>query len=178
MGNYTLKMVVVGDAATGKDSIIQKFINMPFKKAPHFASFDMYAKDINLGQDEVVLSIWKIAGHDRFKFFRSDFYKGAIGAMIVFDLTQYSTFNPSVVNWIREVWLVTGRIPIILVGNKSELNNKRKIHSNEAKAYADKIPCNYIETSAQNGKNIKECFLILTKQMLGYYKKYLDLPRI
>ncbi|MHA1385048.1 MAG: GTP-binding protein [Candidatus Helarchaeota archaeon] len=170
MGTYKLKMLLIGDAAVGKTSLIKKFIKGSFQKDYKMTiGCDIFTKDVSLndGQDLVTLSIWDIAGQDRFKFFRSSFYRGSAGAMVVFDLTRYTTFNPNVVNWLKELWSFTGRIPIILLGNKVDLVNMRSVRASDAKAFSDQVPCPYIETSAKEGQYVDESFATLAQEMLN-----------
>ncbi|NVM00706.1 MAG: GTP-binding protein [Candidatus Helarchaeota archaeon] len=169
MGTYKLKMLLIGDAAVGKTSLIKKFIKGAFQKDYKMTiGCDIFTKDVELndGQDLVTLSIWDIAGQDRFKFFRSSFYRGSAGAMVIFDLTRYTTFNPNVVNWLKELWSFTGRIPIVILGNKVDLINMRAVRASDAKAFADQVPCDYIETSAKEGQYVDESFSALAMSML------------
>ena len=87
--------------------------------------------------------------------------------MVVFDLTRYPTFNPNVVNWLKELWGFTGRIPVILIGNKVDLADLRNVRENDVQTFADKIPCKYIETSAKTGIHIDESFKELALGMLN-----------
>lgn len=128
---------------------------------------DIFTKDVITDEHTITLSIWDIAGQERFKFFRQSFYRGASGAMVVFDLTRYPTFNPNVVNWLKELWGFTGRIPVILIGNKVDLADLRNVRENDVQTFADKIPCKYIETSAKTGIHIDESFKELALGMLN-----------
>ncbi|MHA1144646.1 MAG: Rab family GTPase [Candidatus Helarchaeota archaeon] len=174
MGTYKLKCLLLGDAAVGKTSLIKKFIKGSFARDYKMTiGCDIFTKDITIGegQDLITLSIWDIAGQERFKFFRSSFYRGAAGALVVFDLTRYPTFNPNVVNWIREAWSHTGRIPICLIGNKADLVNMRSVRGNDAQKFSDTVPCPYIETSAKEGQNVDEAFSALAEVMLQTMKQ-------
>jgi small GTP-binding protein len=127
---------------------------------------DIFTKDITTSEHSITLSIWDIAGQERFKFFRQSFYRGASGAMVVFDLTRYPTFNPNVVNWLKELWGFTGRIPVVLIGNKVDLADLRNVRQGDVQAFADKIPCKYLETSAKTGDGVDQSFYELALAML------------
>ncbi|MHA1231034.1 MAG: Rab family GTPase [Candidatus Helarchaeota archaeon] len=176
MPTYKLKMLLLGAAAVGKTSLIQNFIKGKFEKEYKMTiGTDIFTKDVVVNYNDedipVTLSIWDIAGQDRFAFFRTSFYKGASGAMIVFDLTRYSTFNPGVVNWLKELWGYTGRIPIILLGNKNDLEKYRAVRGEDAEKFAKKIPCVFLETSAKTGANVEKSFKTLAYEMVKLMKQ-------
>lgn len=161
-------MLLLGDAAVGKTSMIKQYIKGSFAKDYKMTiGTDIFTKDVITDEHTITLSIWDIAGQERFKFFRQSFYRGASGAMVVFDLTRYPTFNPNVVNWLKELWGFTGRIPVILIGNKVDLADLRNVRENDVQTFADKIPCKYIETSAKTGIHIDESFKELALGMLN-----------
>jgi small GTP-binding protein len=167
MGSFKLKMLLLGDAATGKTSLIKQYIKGSFAKDYKMTiGTDIFTKDVVTDEHNITLSIWDIAGQDRFKFFRQSFYRGASGAMVVFDLTRYPTFNPNVVNWLKELWGFTGRLPVVLVGNKVDLADLRNVRKADVQAFADKIPCSYIETSAKTGEQVDDSFRELALAML------------
>ncbi|MHA1651255.1 MAG: GTP-binding protein [Candidatus Helarchaeota archaeon] len=168
MGSFKLKMLLLGDAAVGKTSLIKQFIKGSFAKDYKMTiGTDIFTKDVVTNEHTITLSIWDIAGQERFKFFRQSFYRGSSGAMVVFDLTRYTTFNPNVVNWLKELWGFTGRIPIVLIGNKVDLADLRNVRKADVQAFADKIPCKYIETSAKTGEHVDEAFRELAMAMLN-----------
>lgn len=167
MGSFKLKMLLLGDAAVGKTSLIKQYIKGSFAKDYKMTiGTDIFTKDVITDEHTITLSIWDIAGQDRFKFFRQSFYRGASGAMVVFDLTRYPTFNPNVVNWLKELWGFTGRIPIVLIGNKVDLADLRNVREGDVQSFADKVPCTYIETSAKTGIQVDEAFKELALGML------------
>lgn len=172
MGSFKLKMLLLGDAAVGKTSLIKQYIKGSFAKDYKMTiGTDIFTKDVVTDEHTITLSIWDIAGQERFKFFRQSFYRGSSGAMVVFDLTRYPTFNPNVVNWLKELWGFTGRIPIVLIGNKVDLADLRNVREGDVQSFADKIPCPYIETSAKTGIHVDEAFkgiaLSMLNKMLG-----------
>jgi len=161
-------MLLLGDAAVGKTSLIKQYIKGSFAKDYKMTiGTDIFTKDVITDEHTITLSIWDIAGQDRFKFFRQSFYRGASGAMVVFDLTRYPTFNPNVVNWLKELWNFTGRIPVVLIGNKVDLEDLRNVKQADVQEFADKIPCKYIETSAKTGTQVNEAFFELAIEMLN-----------
>jgi len=169
-------MLLLGAAAVGKTSLIQNFIKGKFEKEYKMTiGTDIFTKDLivdlNGEQIPVTLSIWDIAGQERFSFFRTSFYKGAVGAMIVFDLTRYETFNPGIVNWLKELWGFTGRIPIIILGNKSDLDKYRAVRTEDVNKFAQKVPCEFLETSAKTSVNVESSFYTLATEMIKIMKQ-------
>jgi len=161
-------MLLLGDAAVGKTSLIKQYIKGSFAKDYKMTiGTDIFTKDIVTDEHTITLSIWDIAGQDRFKFFRQSFYRGASGAMVVFDLTRYPTFNPNVVNWLKELWNFTGKIPVVLIGNKVDLEDLRNVRQTDVQEFADKIPCKYIETSAKTGTAVNDSFYEIALDMLN-----------
>jgi small GTP-binding protein len=176
MSTYKLKLLLLGAAAVGKTSLIQNFIKGKFQKEYKMTiGTDIFTKDVVVNHNNenipVTLSIWDIAGQERFSFFRTSFYKGASGAMITFDLTRYETFNPGIVNWLKELWSHTGRIPVAILGNKNDLEKYRAVRQGDADKFAGKIPCYYMETSAKTGDHVEEAFNIIATEMVKKMKQ-------
>ncbi|MHA1378884.1 MAG: GTP-binding protein [Candidatus Helarchaeota archaeon] len=174
---HKVKILLIGDAAVGKTSLIHNFVKGVFKKDYKMTvGCDLFMKTLTLndGKDIITLSLWDIAGQERFSYFRSVFYKGAKGALVVFDLTRYGTFNPGIINWLKELWEYTGRIPIVLIGNKVDLGNMRSVRQRLANSFAEKVPCKYIETSAKEGLGVEDAFLELAKEILQRFSKKED----
>ncbi|HUX99747.1 MAG TPA: hypothetical protein VMV49_09355 [Candidatus Deferrimicrobium sp.] len=107
----------MGDNRVDTWALIQNHIHSSFSKSYKYTiGCDIALVDIHLPYETVTLSIWDIASTERYRFFRSTFFKGASCAILVFDLTRYSTFNPTLINLITELYSTIGSIPIILLG--------------------------------------------------------------
>jgi GTPase SAR1 family protein len=113
-------------------------------------------KKLDLDQALVNLSVWDLAGEERFKFIIPTFCKGAQGALIVFDLTRRRSYV-SVTSFIELLWEHSGHIPSVLIGNKSDIP-ERAVTCEEAKKYADQVRVGYYETSAKDNVNIYKIF--------------------
>lgn len=113
---------------------------------------------------EVLLQIWDTAGQERFNSITHNYLKGAMGVVIVFDLTEKSSFT-NIQSWVTTVKTNTGEVPNVLIGNKSDLENERKITSAEAESKAKELGIKYFETSAQNGKNVEEAFFYIARDI-------------
>ncbi|MEA2069733.1 MAG: Rab family GTPase [Asgard group archaeon] len=172
--SYIFKVLLIGEAAVGKTSLTIKFVHGKFK-SDYLLTVGMepYSKYIKVNGDTVTLSIWDIAGQQRFDVFRTMFFRGAKAALLVFDLTRPATFT-KLQNWNDDLIKNAGKDVVkILVGNKVDLEDLRSVSKKEALAYAKKIGAiTYIETSAKTGKHVEESFKCITKKLLSKAKNH------
>ncbi len=168
---YKYKVLIVGSPAVGKTSLLHRFVEEEFKvdyRATIGAKF--LIKEIKISEDKIdnntaQLSLWDIGGQPRFIDLRTTFYRGANGALIVFDLIRENTFDDVEV-WHSEMSGTLNKdIPFILIGNKSDLikTEGRKVNINDAKKFAKDRNSIYIETSAKTGMNVEKAFRELTR---------------
>ena len=170
MSSFKLKVLLTGAAAVGKTSLVQRFIKNRFAANYKLTvGVDILTKDVEFRQGEVAtLSIWDIGGQQRFEFIRSTFYKGAAGALLVFDLTREQTYTETR-KWLTEIRQFAGEnIPFVLIGNKVDLVEDvgMVIDRKEAEAFAKKEGSIYIETSAKTGIHVDEAFSELTRRII------------
>ncbi|KKN57033.1 hypothetical protein LCGC14_0566150 [marine sediment metagenome] len=170
MSSFKLKVLLTGAAAVGKTSLVQRFIKQRFQANYKLTvGVDILTKDVEYRQSEIAtLSIWDIGGQQRFEFIRSTFYKGAAGALLVFDLTREQTYTETR-KWLTEIRQFAGeRIPFVLIGNKVDLVEDvgTVIDRDEALSFAESEGSIYIESSAKTGINVDESFSELTKRII------------
>lgn len=169
---YKLKIVLAGASAVGKTSLLYRFIHDKFKGSYlSTIGVDFLSKDLKMGEDDVKLSIWDLAGQASFKFMRKNFYTGAKGALLVFDLTRKESFG-EIGTWYDEMMQIIGKpIPFILIGNKLDLvkedESQRMVKQKEAESFSKLNNGIYIETSAKTGEKVEETFLNLTKMIIN-----------
>merc|ERR1719473_1956459 len=110
--------------------------------------------------------IWDTAGQERVHGLAPIYYRDAVGALLVYDITDRESFN-KVRNWVKELRKIVGKnIVLVIAGNKCDLEKQRQVDDAEAKAYADSVGAHHLLVSAKTGKMVEETFLELTKGML------------
>ena len=156
---FTFKILLLGDAAVGKTSLIRRFVEGKFEK-DYIMTIGMepYSRYDTIKGTYICYSLWDIAGQDRFKAMRSMFFRGAKASIITFDLTRKSSFE-NTSKWIEEAREFSPDQLFILVGNKVDLEDVREVTSKEGQEMAKKLGAiSYIETSAKTGINVGEAF--------------------
>jgi small GTP-binding protein len=172
--DYLFKVIAVGDGAVGKTSITLRFSTGSFRDSYIMTiGVDFAVKTIEVptkdGTKKVKLQIWDTGGQERFSYVRPLYYKGAMGGIVVYDVTQRESFE-NVPKWFSEVKTNRGNIALLLVGNKVDLPD-RKISAEEGMSAAKKLGIKYFEASAKTGESIDRIFAELSKEMVDYAKK-------
>jgi len=154
----TLKVVVIGDSSVGKTCVSLRYLTGEFSSqtTPTIAAGFCNAK-VKLGKTNINLLIWDTAGQESYRSLTSQYYRETKIAIIVFDLTAPHTLD-SVTEWHERICEVNdGRVVTVLVGNKTDLQNRR-VTTDQAEKVAESIGALYRETSALTGKGITEVF--------------------
>jgi len=158
-----LKIIVAGEGAVGKTSLIRRYVYNDFIDTKMTIGVAFASKVIAIGNQLIKLSIWDFAGETNFRFVLQRFCFGAAGALLVFDLTRFGSFY-ALPEWVELVRRGAGEIPIILVGNKSDLAQRANLSfvKPEIEVFIRKFGLKeYIETSAREGTNIDQMFHLL-----------------
>ena len=162
------KIILAGDGAVGKTSLINRFVTGSFTgdyKATIGVAIS--SKQVIAEDDEVNLQIWDIAGQTLFRQFRKKFYTKAKGALLVFDLTVPKSLD-NLRAWIEDIQEITGEIPFVLIGNKADLTELRAVSPEEINEFfkgQSKIAA-YFNTSALTGTNVENAFIGLVTQIV------------
>jgi len=169
---YHLKVIIIGDPAVGKTSLVIKYVSNRFNKDYRSTiGTNIYSKEILLANNQkIFLNLWDIAGQERWARIREKYYYGSKGAIIVGDLTRPKTFVHIKDFWIQDIKKYFSKIPIILVGNKNDLESKMSLKKVE-KLGNEIDAISGIITSAKTGENVEEAFKILSEEILTINKK-------
>ena len=164
------KILLLGDAGVGKSSIILRYTKNEFNASMVSSiGVDFKTKDIIVNDKKVKLQLWDTAGHERFRTITTSYYRGAHGIATVFDLSERESFE-HVEKWLEEInKYAKENVMRFLIGNKSDLVDKRQVTYEEVRALANRLNIYYVETSAKNNINISDFFQIATKNYLSKY---------
>jgi small GTP-binding protein len=157
--DYLYKIVLVGDSCVGKSNILSRWTMDEFNlESKSTIGVEFATKEIKHDGKIIKAQVWDTAGQERFRSIISAYYRGAHGAMIIFDVTKYQSFE-HVKHWLDELLKFSNNnISIILVGNKTDLTHLRMVSMDEAQKFADNNNFIFIETSALDNSNIDEAF--------------------
>merc|ERR1712051_30853 len=166
--DYLFKFLVIGSAGIGKSCLLHQFIEGRFKEdSSHTIGVEFGSKIVLVGGKTVKLQIWDTAGQERFRSVTRSYYRGAAGALLVYDITSRESFN-ALSNWLTDArTLASPAIVILLVGNKKDLEDEREVTFLEASRFAQENDLVFVETSAKSGENVEEAFLKCSKTILA-----------
>ena len=165
------KIVVVGASAVGKSSIVQRLVQGTFSEdGSTTCGADFYTYQCPIDSDYVKLQIWDTAGQERFRSISKSYFRNAVGAILVYDITSMSSFE-QLTDWLNDLQsLCVPNTYILLVGNKADLESQRQVGAQQVKEFAERHKLETIETSAMNGKNVKEAFTRLSMEISARVK--------
>jgi small GTP-binding protein len=160
-----LKVVVAGDGAVGKTSLIRRYCEGKFEHTRVATiGVDFQTQKVELPDQTVKLSIWDMAGQERFAVVRAGFYRGSRAAALVYDVTEPQTLV-DLTRWREEVLSAVQEEPFLVIGNKIDL--ERVVPTEEGRAFAESIGAPYVETSALTGDGVPALFETLANLALG-----------
>eukprot|EP00049_Salpingoeca_infusionum_P003480 m.66872 g.66872 ORF g.66872 m.66872 type:complete len:210 (-) comp12151_c0_seq3:337-966(-) len=166
--DFLFKFLVIGNANTGKSCLLHQFIESKFKaESSHTIGVEFGSKVINCGGKSVKLQIWDTAGQERFRSVTRSYYRGAAGALLVYDISSRETFT-ALTNWLTDArTLASSDIVIVLAGNKKDLEAEREVTFLEASRFAQENDLMFLETSARTGENVEEVFMKCARSILS-----------
>ena len=175
--NYDVlfKIVLIGDSFVGKTNIMSKYLMNEFHEdSKATVGVEFGAKKFDIEGKSVKAQIWDTAGQERYKSITTTYYKGAKGALIVYDITRKETFD-SVDRWISEL-LNSGdkNMTMLLIGNKCDLDNQRQVTKEQGEEKAKAFKVAFLETSASSGENLDVAFEMIMKEVYSKCKNELD----
>ena len=163
----TFKILTIGESGVGKTCILRRFVENKFLKN-HLATIgiDFKTKTLNINNKEIKLKIWDTAGQERFRNITTQYYKGADGIVLVYDVTDDGSFE-KIRDWMAQIQSNTQKdeLGLVLLGNKCDME-PRVITEEQGNKMAEELKINYFETSALNGQGIKEAFEQLARDIM------------
>jgi len=169
---YLFKYIIVGDTAVGKSCLLLQFTDKRFQ-AQHDLTIgvEFGSRTISIDQQQVKLQIWDTAGQEKFRSITRSYYRGAAGALLVYDVTRRETFE-HVTGWLEDcIKYSSASIVIMLIGNKSDLDPQRQVTRQEGEEFAKKHNLFFLETSAKSAENVDEAFIRTAKDIYSRHEK-------
>jgi Ras-related protein Rab-11A len=157
--DYLFKVVLIGDSGVGKSNLLSRFTRNEFNlDSKSTIGVEFATRSINVDGKTVKAQIWDTAGQERYRAITSAYYRGAVGALLVYDIAKHATYV-NVTRWLKELRdHADSNIVIMLVGNKSDLKHLRAVPTEEAKAFSTENGLSFIETSALDASNVESAF--------------------
>ncbi|MHA2008268.1 MAG: Rab family GTPase [Promethearchaeota archaeon] len=168
MYDAILKTVIFGDVGCGKTTLRKRFMTKEFEPICNKTiGVDFQTKDCKFDGMEVKLMIWDFAGERRFRYMFPEYLKGAMGGIMMYDITNYSSFS-DIRNWISLIQETNQGFPIILLGSKLDLDVLREIPRKEGIAVAKSMGFSgFIECSSKTGENVELLFEVLIRLIIN-----------
>ncbi|KAK4750189.1 hypothetical protein SAY87_027638 [Trapa incisa] len=157
--DYLFKIVLIGDSGVGKSNILSRFTRNEFYlESKSTIGVEFATRTLQIEGKTVKAQIWDTAGQERYRAITSAYYRGAVGALLLYDITKRQTFD-NVQRWLRELRdHADSKIVIMLAGNKSDLNHLRAVSGESAQVLSEKEGLSFLETSALEAFNVEKAF--------------------
>ena len=161
-----VKVIIIGDSGVGKTNIMSKFLKNKFmEESKATVGVEFGSKLFDLNGHKIKAQIWDTAGQEKYKSITGAYFKGSKGALVVYDITQKSTYE-YLEKWVNDLKSAGDpKITIILIGNKSDLEENRQVSKEQGEEKAKSFGCAFLETSALSGDNIDKAFNMMVKEI-------------
>ncbi|KAM8761775.1 ras-related protein Rab-8B isoform X1 [Acanthopagrus latus] len=165
--DYLFKLLLIGDSGVGKTCLLFRFSEDAFNTT--FIStigIDFKIRTIELDGKKIKLQIWDTAGQERFRTITTAYYRGAMGIMLVYDITNEKSFD-NIRNWIRNIEEhASSDVERMVLGNKCDMNDKRQVSKERGEKLAIDYGIKFLETSAKSSINVEEAFFTLGRDIM------------
>ncbi|XP_010257365.1 PREDICTED: ras-related protein RABA4d [Nelumbo nucifera] len=170
--DYVFKVVLIGDSAVGKSQLLARYARNEFSlDSKATIGVEFQTRTLVIDHKTVKAQIWDTAGQERYRAVTSAYYRGAVGAMLVYDMTKRQSFD-HVAKWLDELRSHADKnIVIMLVGNKSDLSTLRTVPIEDAKDFAQSESLFFMETSALEATNVESAFLTILTEIYRVVSK-------
>ncbi|XP_027062090.1 ras-related protein YPT3 [Coffea eugenioides] len=164
--DYLFKLVLIGDSGVGKSNLLSRFTRNEFNlESKSTIGVEFATRSLNVDSKVIKAQIWDTAGQERYRAITSAYYRGAVGALLVYDVTRRSTFE-NVERWLRELRDHTDpNVVVMLIGNKSDLRHLVAVSTEDGKALAERESLFFMETSALEATNVENAFAEVLTQI-------------
>jgi len=164
--DYLFKLLLIGDSGVGKSCLLLRFADDTYSESYiSTIGVDFKIRTIEHDGKTIKLQIWDTAGQERFRTITSSYYRGAHGIIVVYDVTDSDTFD-NVKNWLQEIErYASENVKKLLVGNKSDLTQKKQVDYTTAKEYAKQLEIPFLETSAKANTNVEQSFITMASEI-------------
>ncbi|XP_066932876.1 ras-related protein Rab-11B-like [Clytia hemisphaerica] len=158
--DYLYKIVLTGDSGVGKSCLLSRFTRNEFDvESRSTIGVEFATRSIKVAGKTIKAQVWDTAGQERYRAITSAYYRGAVGALITYDISKLRTFN-NIERWLNELKEHSDPdIVIMLVGNKTDLKHLRAVNTEDAKEFAEQNKMMFIETSALDATNVESAFI-------------------
>lgn len=170
--DYLFKVVLIGDSGVGKSNLLSRFTRNEFcLESKSTIGVEFATRTLQVEGRTVKAQIWDTAGQERYRAITSAYYRGALGALLVYDVTKPTTFE-NVSRWLKELRdHADSNIVIMLIGNKTDLKHLRAVATEDAQSFAEKEGLSFIETSALEATNVEKAFQTILAEIYRIISK-------
>ncbi|EOA13956.1 hypothetical protein CARUB_v10027077mg [Capsella rubella] len=170
--DYVFKVVLIGDSAVGKSQLLARFSRNEFSiESKATIGVEFQTRTLEIDHKTIKAQIWDTAGQERYRAVTSAYYRGAVGAMLVYDITKRQSFD-HVARWLEELkGHADKNIVIMLIGNKTDLGTLRAVPTEDAKEFAQRENLFFMETSALDSNNVEPSFLTVLTEIYRIVSK-------
>jgi len=169
---YLFKYIIIGDTGVGKSCLLLQFTDKRFQPVHDLTiGVEFGARMINIDSKQIKLQIWDTAGQESFRSITRSYYRGAAGALLVYDITRRETFN-HLASWLEDARQhANPNMTIMLIGNKCDLTHRRAVTTEEGEQFAKEHGLIFLETSARTAHNVEDAFINTAREI---YRKIQD----
>eukprot|EP00616_Rhizochromulina_sp_CCMP1243_P010003 CAMPEP_0118998332 /NCGR_PEP_ID=MMETSP1173-20130426/63020_1 /TAXON_ID=1034831 /ORGANISM="Rhizochromulina marina cf, Strain CCMP1243" /LENGTH=211 /DNA_ID=CAMNT_0006949823 /DNA_START=35 /DNA_END=670 /DNA_ORIENTATION=+ len=165
---YLFKYIIIGDTGVGKSCLLLQFTDKRFQPVHDLTiGVEFGARMVNIDNRQIKLQIWDTAGQESFRSITRSYYRGAAGALLVYDISRRDTFN-HLTRWLEEAKQNSNpNMVIMLIGNKSDLDHRRQVTYKEGEQFAEQNGLVFLETSAKTAANVEQAFITTAEEIYG-----------
>ncbi|KAI3982410.1 hypothetical protein MKX01_041248 [Papaver californicum] len=170
--DYLFKVVLIGDSGVGKSNLLSRFTRNEFSlESKSTIGVEFATRSLNVDGKIIKAQIWDTAGQERYRAITSAYYRGAVGALLVYDVTRHVTFE-NIERWLKELREHTDpNIVVMLIGNKADLRHLVAVSSEDGTSFAERESLYFMETSALEATNVENAFAEVLTQIYHIVSK-------